>query len=77
MFLKKIHPMENFSVIIEKVKKLSFEEKEELQQLLQNYLVEARRDEIYENYLRSRKEENKLQFTNNIKILKRRLRARK
>ena len=66
--------MENFSTIIEKVKKLSFEEKEELQQLLQNYLVEARRDEIYENYLRSRKEEKKLQFTNNINLLKNRLR---
>lgn len=46
-----------FSSIVEEVQKLSIEEKEELRQLLDKYLVEARREEIYNNYLKTRGEE--------------------
>jgi hypothetical protein len=39
-----------FSDVIETVKILSFEEKEQLQELLQQYLREERRSEIYANF---------------------------
>lgn len=46
-----------FSSIVEEVQKLSIEEKEELRQLLDKYLIEARREEIHNNYLATREEE--------------------
>lgn len=46
-----------FSSIVEEVQKLSLEEKEELRQLLDKYLIEARREEIHNNYLATREEE--------------------
>lgn len=57
-----------FSEVVESVKKLSFEEKEELKSLVEKYLIEERREEIYQNYLLSeqRQKENKLTFSSDI-----------
>jgi methionine synthase II (cobalamin-independent) len=41
---------QNFSKVVEDVKQLSTAEKEELQELLKNYLTEERRREIERNY---------------------------
>jgi hypothetical protein len=45
-----------FSSVIEEVKKLSVEEKEELRFLLDRYLIEERRSEIHQDYKASQKE---------------------
>ena len=44
------------------------EEKEELRSLLDKYLVEARREEIYQNYQDSKKrlERGELRFTDDV-----------
>ena len=60
--------MKKFSTIIEEVQKLSIDEKEELHLLLEKYLVEARRDEIFENH-RSSLTEN-LKFSSSINTLR-------
>ena len=61
-----------FSNVIEDVKRLSIDEKEELLFLLDRYLIEERRSRIYQNYQESLKElqENKLEFSNNVSHLK-------
>ena len=57
-----------FADVVEDVKQLSFDEKLELKDLLEVYLVEERRSEILENGRQSRRElkENKLKFSSNI-----------
>ena len=45
-----------FAGVVEEVKQLSFEEKQELKNLLESYLIEERRREIYENGERSKRE---------------------
>ena len=45
-----------FVDVVEDVKRLTFDEKENLRDLIDNYLVEERRDEILNNY-----EESKLE----------------
>ncbi len=62
----------NFAEIVEEVKQLSTEEKEELQDLLEKYLVDERRREIHENYQASLKElhENRMNFSSNTDELK-------
>ena len=40
----------SFAEIVEDVKTLSVQEKEDLLQLIERYLIEARRDEIYDAY---------------------------
>jgi hypothetical protein len=62
-----------FSDLVETVKDLSIDEKEELQMLLKQYLREERRDEIYENFELSRAEEQRgeLKYSANINELKR------
>lgn len=47
----------SFSDVVEAIKTLSLEEKEEIQSLLAQYLREERREEIYHNYLDSQEEE--------------------
>jgi hypothetical protein len=61
-----------FANVVEHVKSLSFDEKEELYFLLEHYLSEERREEIYRNYKRSLKEqrENKLRFSSEIDQLR-------
>ena len=53
----------NFAELVEEVKALSVQEKQELQGLIENYLIEERREEIYENYLQSQAELNKGEIT--------------
>ncbi|MGI2906464.1 hypothetical protein [Tolypothrix sp. VBCCA 56010] len=62
----------SFSDLVETIKSLSIEEKQEIQLLLSQYLREERREEIYENLKISQAEEQngKLQFSNNINELK-------
>lgn len=40
----------SFAEIVEEVKILSIQEKQELHQLIEKYLIEARRDEIFDAY---------------------------
>jgi len=64
--------MKGFSQIVEEIKKLSLSEKEELQILLEKYLIEARRDEIHSNFEESKVEykKGKGKFSSNINNLK-------
>jgi hypothetical protein len=61
-----------FGTLVEEVKKLSLDEKEELNFLLEKYLIEARREEIKRNYKRSLKrlKAGKIEFTSDINKLK-------
>ena len=45
-----------FVDVVEDVKRLTFDEKENLRDLIDNYLVEERRDEILNNYEQSKLE---------------------
>jgi len=47
---------QKYNTLVEEVKKLSVEEKEELKFLIEKYLVEERREEIFKNYQESKKE---------------------
>ena len=63
---------QKYNTLVEEVKKLSVEEKEELKFLIEKYLVEERRDEIFKNYQESKKEieEKQLEFSGDTKTLK-------
>ncbi|HTG15066.1 MAG TPA: hypothetical protein VK747_07335 [Blastocatellia bacterium] len=56
----------NFAEIVEEVKALSAQEKQELRNLIEKYLIEEARQEIYESYVHSLSElsEGKLEFSN-------------
>ena len=43
----------SFAEIVEEVKALSTQEKQELRELIEKYLIEERREEIYQSYIRS------------------------
>lgn len=60
-----------FTEIVESVKKLSTEEKEEIKSLVEHYLIEEKRAEIYANYLVSQKreKEGKLNFSSDVNKL--------
>ncbi|ELS00922.1 hypothetical protein Xen7305DRAFT_00006230 [Xenococcus sp. PCC 7305] len=62
----------SFSDVVEIIKNLSLEEKQEIQVLLSQYLREERREEIYDNYQKSISEEKKreLNFSSDIDELK-------
>jgi hypothetical protein len=62
-----------FSDLVETVKDLSIDEKEELQMLLKQYLREERRDEIYDNFKSAQAEEQRgeLKYSANLTELKR------
>ena len=64
--------MKGFSQIVEDVKKLSLSEKEELQLLLEKFLIEARRDKIQSNFEESKSEykKGKGKFSSKISTLK-------
>ncbi|MEB3311498.1 MAG: hypothetical protein VKJ02_14825 [Snowella sp.] len=57
-----------FCDVLEAIKALSLEEKEEIQFLIEQFLREERREEIYQNYLISKQQEKegKLQFSSDI-----------
>ena len=61
-----------FNEIVDKVKGLAYQEKEELKLLLDKYLVEERREEIETSYRETQKEykESKLIFSSDIDKLK-------
>ncbi|CAG0939807.1 hypothetical protein BROC_00802 [Candidatus Brocadiaceae bacterium] len=63
---------QKYNILVEEVKKLSVEEKEELKFLIEKYLIEERREEIFKNYQESKKEikEEQLEFSSDIKRLK-------
>jgi hypothetical protein len=62
----------SFADIVEEVKTLSIQEKQDLHQLIEKYLIEARRDEIYDSYARSTEELNqgKLEFSSDTDSLR-------
>ena len=62
----------NFAELVEEVKALSVQEKQELQGLIEKYLIEERREEIHENYLQSQTELNKgeIAFSSDTDALK-------
>ncbi|HYX72362.1 MAG TPA: hypothetical protein VE732_06300 [Nitrososphaera sp.] len=63
---------DSFAEVVEEVKNLSTEEKLELQILIEKYLVEEKRQEIYENHQASLTElkEDKLVFSSDVNVLK-------
>nr|WP_254658009.1 hypothetical protein [Pleurocapsa sp. PCC 7327] len=68
----KIFRVMSFSDLVEAIKKLSIEEKQEIQLLLRQYLREERREEIYNNFRMSQAEEQKgnLKFSSDINELR-------
>ncbi|NEQ73435.1 MAG: hypothetical protein F6K23_10360 [Okeania sp. SIO2C9] len=48
-----------FNDVVEIIKRLSTDEKEEIQLLLKEYICEERRDEIYDNFMLAKIEEEK------------------
>ena len=61
-----------FSDVVEAIKILSADEKQEIQLLLKQYLREERREEIHENFKSAQVEEKKgsLKFSANINELR-------
>jgi transcriptional regulator with AAA-type ATPase domain len=61
-----------FSDVVETIKSLSTEEKQEIQLLLKQYLREERREEMYENFKSAQLEQKKgeLKFSANINELR-------
>lgn len=61
-----------FSDVVEAIKQFSADEKQEIQLLLQQYLREERREEIYENFQSAQIEQQKgeLKFSANLSDLK-------
>lgn len=64
-----------FGSLVDEVHRLSIEEKEELKFLIEKYLVEERREEIYKNYQGSLKafRTGKLRFSHDLNKLKKSL----
>lgn len=62
----------SFSDVVQAIKSLSIEEKQEIQLLLRQYLREERREEIYKNFQKARVEEQngELKFSSEIKTLR-------
>lgn len=62
-----------FSDVVEAIQRLSSDEKQEIQLLLQQYLREERREEIYENFKSAQIEQqnDKLKFSANLSELRR------
>ena len=61
-----------FSDVVETIKSLSTDEKQELQLLLKQYIREERREEMYENFKSAQLEQQKgeLKFSDNINELR-------
>lgn len=64
--------MESFSNLLEEIKSLSIDEKIEIRNLLDKYLIEERREEIYNSYIQSMDEfrEGKMTVYSDISKLK-------
>jgi uncharacterized membrane protein YukC len=63
----------SFANLVEHVQHLPLDEKQELWELLENYLREERRNRIYQAYQEAREAENSLTFSSDINELKGRL----
>jgi len=61
-----------YNFLIDEIKKLPLDEKEDLKNLLDKYLIEEKRNNIYENFKESLSEvkEGRIKFSNNIDELK-------
>ncbi len=61
-----------FSDVVEAIKHLSTDEKQEIHLLLEQYLREDRRDEIYANFklAQAEQQKNELTFSSNISDLR-------
>ena len=61
-----------YDMLLDSIKKLSLHEKEELRNLIEKYIIEERRGNIYKNYLQSLDEYKRgnLKFSSNIEELK-------
>lgn len=61
----------NFAEVVEDVKQLSFDEKSELKDLLDLYLIEERRQEVFENGEQSKRnlQNGELKFSSNTEEL--------
>ena len=66
-----------FSDVVEAIKQFSADEKQEIQLLLQQYLREERREEIYENFKSAQIEQQngELKFSANLSELRRAIEA--
>ena len=64
--------MSSFADLVEEIKALSSQDKEELQGLIEKYLIDERREEIYQNYTQSMAEfnEGKVEFSSDTENLK-------
>ena len=64
--------MMTFNDVVEVIKGLSTDEKQEIQLLLNQYIREKRRDEIYDNFKLAQVEQQKgeLKFSSNINELR-------
>ncbi|MEC4896105.1 MAG: hypothetical protein SAL07_11475 [Oscillatoria sp. PMC 1051.18] len=64
--------MSKFHDVVEVIKELSLDEKQEIQLLLQQYIREERREDIFENFQLAQLEEKegKLKFSNQINELR-------
>ncbi len=64
--------MMTFNDVVEVIKSLSTDEKQEIQLLLNQYIREERRDEIYDNFKLAQVEQQKgeLKFSSNINELR-------
>jgi len=64
--------LERYDTLIESIKKLPLNDKEELKSLIERYIIEERRGEIEAHYKESLNElkEGKLQFSSDIEELK-------
>ena len=64
--------MSNFNRVVEEVKKLSLKEKEELNLLLGKYLLEEKRNKIFNLFEKSKREykNGKIIFSSKINFLK-------
>ncbi|MEY2828886.1 MAG: hypothetical protein RIQ33_744 [Bacteroidota bacterium] len=62
-----------FSNVVDAVYKLPLADREELKNLLEHNILEARREEIATTFKASKTEEKKLKFSNNISALKKML----
>jgi len=67
----------SFSDVVESIKNLSTEEKQEIQSLLQQYLRDEQREKIFENFQAAQIEQQKgeLQFSSDINELKQMIEA--
>jgi len=63
----------NFATVVEQIQQLSYHEKTDLRGLLDKYLIEERREKIYQNYLMTQRREKEFEFSSDISLLKKML----